>query len=135
MSAQIEAERTAYYDVLERTQKGAMDVSSWSIWFLGCLHRAIDRAHETLSSVMIKAHFWDRVASMPLNKRQIKVLNRLLDGFEGKLTSSKYAKLGNCSQDTASRDIASLLEKGLLLKGSAGGRSTHYLIAGLGDNC
>lgn len=128
MSAQIEAERAAYYDVLERTQKGGMDVSAWSIWFLGCFHRAIDRAHETLSLVIVKAHFWDRVASMPLNKRKIKVLNRLLDGFEGKLTSSKYAKLGNCSQDTASRDIASLLEMGLLLKGSAGGRSTHYLI-------
>ena len=132
MSAQIETERTAYYDVLERTQKGGMDVSSWSIWFLGCLHRAIDRAHETYSSVMDKAHFWERAAAMPLNERQIKVLNRLLDGLEGKLTSSKYAKLGKCSQDTASRDIASLLEVGLLMKGSAGGRSTHYFIAGLG---
>ena len=130
MSAQIEAERNAYYDILERTQKSDVDVTSWMIWFLGCLHRAIDGAQDVLSTVTFKAKFWKRAAVLPLNERQIKVLNRMLDGFEGKMTSSKWAKLAKCSQDSANRDIAALLEYGLLGKGPGGGRSTHYVIAG-----
>lgn len=128
MSAQIETERNAYYDILERTQKGTMDVTSWMIWFLGCLHRAIDGAQGLLSSVTFKAKFWERAATVSLNDRQIKVLNRMLDGFEGKMTSSKWAKIGKCSQDSANRDIAALLEHGLMEKGPGGGRSTHYVI-------
>lgn len=128
MSAQIEAERSAYYDILERTQKGDINVTGWMIWFLGCLHRAIDGAQDVLSVVTFKAKFWERAAVLPLNERQIKVLNRMLDGFEGKMTSSKWAKLAKCSQDSASRDIAALLQYGLLDKGPGGGRSTHYVI-------
>ena len=129
MSTQIEAERKAYYDTLERTQKGGLDVSEWMGWFLGCLHRAIDGAQDVLSAVTVKAAFWERAAKLPLNERQIKVLNRMLDGFEGKMTSSKWAKIAKCSQDSANRDIAALLGYELLEKGSAGGRSTHYIIA------
>jgi len=128
MSAQIETERNAYYNILERTQKGHLDVTNWMIWFLGCLHRAIDGAQGVLSSVTFKAKFWERAATVSLNDRQIKVLNRMLDGFEGKMTSSKWAKIGKCSQDSANRDIAALIEHGLLEKGPGGGRSTHYVI-------
>lgn len=128
MSAQIRAERSTYYAILERTQKGGADVTEWMGWFLGCLHRAIDGAQATLASVLFKARFWEVHAKAPLNERQIKVLNRLLDGFAGKLTSSKWAKLAKCSQDTAGRDIAELLRLGILRKGEAGGRSTSYEI-------
>ncbi|MGR3662356.1 MAG: Fic family protein [Paracoccaceae bacterium] len=128
MSAQIEAERTAYYKILERTQKGDVDVTGWMIWFLGCLHRTINGAQDILSSVTTKARFWERAATVSLNDRQIKVLNRMLDGFEGKMTSSKWAKIGKCSQDSANRDIAALLKHGLMEKGPGGGRSTHYVI-------
>jgi Fic family protein len=126
MSAQIRAARNAYYDQLERTQKGSTDVTAWVLWFLECLGRAIDGADGVLAAVIAKAQFWERAAAMALNERQIKVLNRLLDGFEGKMTSSKWATIGKCSQDTANRDIAALLDLGLLRKGEAGGRSTHY---------
>jgi Fic family protein len=126
MSAQIRSERKAYYDVLETTQKGSMDVTQWLDWFLGCLNRAIGTAHDTLGSVLNKARFWERFATEALNERQIQVLNRMLDGFEGKLTSSKWAKLTQCSQDTAYRDILDLLEKGALQKNPGGGRSTSY---------
>ena len=129
MSAQIRQERNAYYDILEETQKGAMDVTSWVEWFLGCLGRAIDGAKSTLSSVLAKARFWELVQAVPLNDRQRLVLNRLLDGFEGKLTTSKYAKLAKCSQDTALRDIFPLVEKGILVRSSGGGRSTSYALA------
>ena len=128
MSTQIEAERNAYYDILERTQKGNLDVTGWTIWFLGCLHRAIDGAQGVLSSVTFKAKFWERAATVSLNDRQIKVLTRMMDGFEGKMTSSKWAKIGKCSQDSANRDIAVLLKHGLLEKGPGAGRSTHYVI-------
>jgi Fic family protein len=128
MSAQIGAERNDYYQVLERTQKGGLDVSGWMAWFLGCLHRAIAGAQDTLAAVLFKAGFWEKHAKAALNARQIKVLNRMLDGFEGKLTSSKWAKLAKCSQDTANRDIAALIELGILRKGEAGGRSTSYRI-------
>ncbi|WP_206677643.1 Fic family protein [Tabrizicola fusiformis] len=126
MSAQIRAERNAYYDQLERTQKGGTDVTLWILWFFDCLGRAIHCADGVLAAVVAKGQFWERAAALALNERQIKVLNRLLDGFEGKMTSSKWAVIAKCSQDTANRDIAALLELGLLRKGEGGGRNTHY---------
>jgi Fic family protein len=129
MSAQIRQERNAYYDILEQTQKGKMDVTPWMEWFLGCLGRAIDGAQETLSAVLAKARFWELLKDAQLNDRQRAVINRLLDGFEGKLTSSKYAKLANCSQDTAHRDILALVEHGVLIQSPEGGRSTGYSLA------
>jgi Fic family protein len=129
MSAQIRTERAAYYGILEATQKGDLDVTGWIEWFLGCLDRAFDGAEVILASVLTKARFWDRHAGAPLQERQRLVINRLLDGFEGKLTSSKYAKLTKCSQDTASRDIDDLMARGILSKDSAGGRSTSYSLA------
>lgn len=126
MSAQIRRERNDYYNTLEATQKGALDVTRWQTWFIDCLHRAIDGAQETLGAVLFKAQLWERFAKEPVNKRQIKVLNRLLDGFEGKLTTSKWAKLAKCSQDTAYRDILDLVERGAMQKDPGGGRSTSY---------
>ena len=131
MSAQIRQERNDYYDILERTQKGTMDVTSWMEWFLGCLGRAIDGAQVTLSTVLEKARFWDRIKNVQLNDRQRLVINRLLDGFEGKLTTSKYAKVAKCSQDTAHRDILALVDKGVLVRNPEGGRSTSYSLAPL----
>ncbi len=128
MSAQIRAERNAYYDQLERTQKGVTDVTAWILWFLECLGRAIHGADGVLAAVIAKARFWERAGALALSERQIKLLNRLLDGFEGKMTSSKWATIAKCSQDTANRDIAALLDLGLLRKGDGGGRSTHYEI-------
>jgi Fic family protein len=126
MSAQIQSERGDYYRILERTQKGECDVTRWQTWFLECLSRAVDGAQDTLAAVLAKARFWERFAKKPLNERQIKVLNRLLDGFEGKLTTSKWARITKCSQDTALRDILLLVERGILVRGSEGGRSTSY---------
>jgi Fic family protein len=128
MSAQIRQERNAYYDILEETQRGTMDITSWMTWFFGCLGRAIDRAQTTLAAVLAKAHFWEGIAAAT-NERQRLVLNRLLDGFEGKLTTSKYAKLAKCSPDTALRDILSLVERGILVRSPEGGRSTSYALA------
>lgn len=129
MSAQIRLERSDYYRILERTQKGTLDITPWMTWFLGCLDRAIQGAETTLASVLRKARFWQRHAEASFNDRQRKVLNRLLDGFEGKLTSSKWAKLARCSQDTAHRDILALIDRGILTKDPAGGRSTSYSLA------
>ena len=129
MSAQIRRERNDYYEMLEQTQKGGLDVTAWQEWFLGCLLRAIEGTQDTLGFVLNKAKFWERFAREPLNERQIKVLNRLLDGFEGKLTTSRYAKLAKCSQDTAYRDILDLVERGALRKDPGGGRSTSYSLA------
>jgi Fic family protein len=126
LSAQIQQERTDYYNVLERSQKSDLDVTEWLLWFLACLQRAIARANETLSAVLTKAKFWEHFADVPMNERQIKVLNQLLDGLEGKLTTSKWAKLAKCSQDTAYRDILNLMELGALVKADGGGRSTSY---------
>jgi Fic family protein len=126
MSAQIQRERNDYYMMLERTQKSGLDVTSWQEWFLACLHRAIVGSADTLNSVLTKARFWERFAQQSLNARQVEVLNRLLDGFEGKLTTSKWAKLTKSSQDTAYRDILDLLERGALRKDPGGGRSTSY---------
>lgn len=126
LSAQIQRERKDYYDRLEQTQKGSLDVTVWLEWFLECLHRAMQGADVTLSAVLTKARFWQHWSDTPMNERQIKLLNRLLDGFEGKLTSSKWAKIAKCSPDTALRDITDLLKHGVLLKSDAGGRSTSY---------
>lgn len=126
LSAQIRRERNDYYSNLEWTQKGDLDVTRWQKWFLECLQRAIASAEVTLESVFVKVRFWERFAKEALNERQIKVLNRVFDGFEGKLTSSKWAKLAKCSQDTASRDINDLIERGALQKDPGGGRSTSY---------
>ena len=126
MSAQIRQERNAYYDILEHTQKGTMDVTPWMEWFLGCMGRAIDGAQDTLRGVLGKAQFWERIKDVQLNARQRLAINRLLDGFEGKLTTSKYAKLAKCSQDTAHRDILSLVDHGVLVRNPEGGRSTSY---------
>src|ERR1035438_8136618 len=131
MSAQIGQERGAYYDILEETQKGTLDITPWMEWFLGCLGRAIDGAQTTLAAVLNKARFWDSIAGFAINERQRLVLNRLLDGFEGKLTTSKYAKLAKCSQDTALRDILPLVERGILVRNPEGGRSTSYALAEL----
>ena len=129
MSAQIRVERKAYYDILEATQKGGLDVTVWIEWFLGCLDRAFGGAEIVLASVLTKARFWERHAAVRLHDRKRLVVGRLLDGFEGKLTSSKYAKLAKCSQDTASRDIGDLIARGILVKDQAGGRSTSYSLS------
>ena len=126
MSAQIRIERKAYYDTLERTQKGGLDVTPWMEWFLGCLDRAFDSTEETLGSVLHKARFWEMHAVTSFNDRQRLMLNKLLDGFEGKLTSSKWATIGKCSPDTALRDIQDLVNQGILAKDPGGGRSTSY---------
>ena len=126
MSAQIRKERNGYYDVLEKAQKGSLDITNWLLWYLETLLRAIENTEDTLSSVFNKAHFWQKFTDITFNERQKKILNRFLDGFEGKLTSSKWAKLCKCSQDTAGRDISELLDKGVLLK-EGSGRSTSYI--------
>ena len=128
MSAQIRQERNAYYDILEATQKGDLDISNWLEWFLDCLDRAFDRAETILASVLRKARFWKKHISTTFNDRQRAMIDRLLNGFEGKLTSSKWAQLTKCSQDTALRDIDDLVAKGILAKQAAGGRSTSYLL-------
>jgi Fic family protein len=129
MSAQIREERTSYYDVLERTQKGTLDITPWMGWFLQCLQRAIDKTQGTLAMILHKAQMWDSVSGLTLNERQRKVLNLLLEGFEGRLTTTKWAKLTGTSHDSALRDIASLLEQGVLIRDAGGGRSTSYSLA------
>lgn len=134
LSAQIQRERKDYYDMLERTQKGTLDVTDWLEWFLGCLLRAMQGAEAMLSAVLTKACFWQRWAGTPLNERQVKLINRLLDDFEGKLTSSKWAAIAKCSPDTALRDITELIASGVLMKSDAGGRSTSYELKHEGAN-
>jgi Fic family protein len=129
MSSQIEAERRDYYLALERQQRSDLDVTPWLQWFIGCLDRAIIRADSILSAVLFKSRFWDVANRSPVNRRQQAVINRLLDGFEGKLTTSKYAKLAKCSSDTALRDIQQLLQRGILFLNQGGGRSTSYRLA------
>ena len=126
MSAQILQERNAYYDILEKTQKGTLDVTPWMEWFLGCLGRAFDGTETALATVLRKARFWEKHSRTTISDRQRLMLNKMLDGFEGKLNSSKWAKLAKCSQDTAQRDIQYLIERGILVKEPAGGRSTSY---------
>lgn len=128
MSGQIERERKEYYDILESIQKGGLDVTPWLNWFLDCLGRAIDGADDTLAVVFRKAHVWQHANQYQLNERQRAIINRLLTGFERKLTSGKYAKLAKCSPDTALRDIRELMEYGILRQGESGGRSTSYAL-------
>lgn len=129
MSAQIRIENKGYYDILEETQKGGPDITPWLHWFLDCLGRAIDGAGTLLGSILDKARFWESIAAFTLNERQRNILNRLLDGFDGKLTTSKWAKITKSSQDTATRDIKDLVEKGILIRSGEGGRSTSYALA------
>jgi len=133
MSAQIRTERKTYYEMLEKTQKGELDITPWLEWFLACLDRAFDGTEETLGSVLQKARFWEAHRATPLNDRQRLMLNKLLDGFEGKLTSSKWATIAKCSQDTALRDILDLVNHGILVKDAGGGRSTSYSLAQTGE--
>jgi Fic family protein len=129
MSAEIRRDPTAYYDMLEKTQKGSLDITPWMEWFLGCLGRAIGGAQTMLSGVLAKAGFWKRFHHVAINDRQRVVLNRLLDGFDGKLSTSKYATLAKCSHDTALRDIQGLVAAGLLVQNPGGGRNTSYALS------
>jgi len=131
MSAQIRVERNNYYKLLEETQKGDLDITEWLHWFLSCLHRSLQATDEMLAAILFKARFWRTHATTLLNARQQLLLNKLLDGFTGKLTSSKWAKIAKCSQDTAGRDIQDLVTKQVLVKEPGGGRSTSYTLAGL----
>lgn len=131
LSAQIQRQRKAYYDILERTQKGSMDVTEWLHWFFAALHSAIEQAHLDLDAVLVKARFWRQWGEVPMNERQIKLLNKVLDGFEGKLTTRKWSAIAKCSTDTALRDITDLVVRGVLSKTEGGGRSTAYVLAGL----
>lgn len=129
MSAQIQAERQTYYDLLESSQRGPLDVTPWLDWFLHCIGRALQAAEQTLAQVLAKARFWERHRQTPFTERQRQLLTRLLDGFEGKFTTSKWARMARCSQDTAGRDVADLVAKGALVHEGAGGRSTSYRLA------
>lgn len=129
MSSQIRLERNDYYDILKDTQRGTLDVTEWMEWFLGCLDRAIAGTESSLAGVFRKAKFWENATEKSINDRQRQILNKLLDGFEGKLTSTKWAKLAKCSQDTAQRDIQALIDQKILIKDAAGGRSTSYSLA------
>ncbi len=128
MSKQIRSERSDYYKMLEQSQKGTCDITAWQEWFLNCLYRAIRSADATVETVLQKARFWQRFATDTLNERQINILNRLLDGFEGKLTTSKWAKLTKTSHDSALRDIKDLIDRGALKQEEGGGRSTSYVL-------
>jgi len=132
MSSQIRQERNAYYEILERTQKGSLDIMPWMDWFLGCLGRAFEGTEKTLATVLHKAQFWQKHAAVNMNDRQRLLLNKMLDGFDGKLTSSKWAKIATCSQDTAIRDIQDLVAHGVLQKDPGGGRSTSYSLSRTG---
>ena len=128
MSAQIQRERKMYYAMLESTQKAQLDITAWLEWFIQCLNSALTAMDEILGKVMQKARFWDAHAISQFNNRQRLMLNKLLDGFEGNLTSSKWAKIAKCSQDTALRDIQNLVDTAVLRKEDAGGRSTKYVL-------
>lgn len=128
MSAQIRNERKAYYEILEKTQKGNLDITEWLMWYLKCLERSLDTSEARLKIVLKKTQFWDKHHRIEINERQRKILNMLFDGFEGKLTTGKWAKLCKCSADTALRDIQDLIKKNILKQDASGGRSTGYLI-------
>jgi Fic family protein len=127
MSAQIRLERKQYYDQLEKAQRGSSDITEWILWFLNCLMDAIGSSEEVFSKILLKARFWKLHSTTLLNDRQKKTINKLLDGFEGKLTTSKWAKINKCSQDTALRDIQDLVWKEIFQKEEGGGRSTSYV--------
>ncbi len=128
MSAQIREERSDYYRILEQTQRGTMDVTGWMEWFVGCLTRAVESAHAALSGVIHKARYWEKLRDVPLNDRQRLVISKLLEGFEGNLTTSKWAALTKSSNDTALRDVQQLVDRGVLVRNQAGGRSTSYAL-------
>jgi len=129
LSTQIRSERTAYYGILEKTQRGSLEVTAWLSWFLACYDAALSNTNQTLTKVEQKAIFWENSATFDINNRQKLMLNKLLDGFDGKLNSSKWAKIAKCSQDTAGRDINDLVNRGILKKEAAGGRSTSYVLS------
>ena len=131
MSAQIRLERNQYYEILEKTQRGNLDITDWIVWFLNCLINALKATYSILARVLFKADFWKKHIDTAINDRQRKLLNKLMDGFEGKLTSSKWAKIAKCSKDSAVRDINDLIDKGILQKEAAGGRSTSYELIGM----
>ncbi|OIN56432.1 Fic family protein [Arsenicibacter rosenii] len=126
MSAQIRKERKAYYQILEKTQRGTLDITDWLVWFFSCLDRALEDTESLLSAVLTKARYWEWLSSKLITERQRSMINKLLDGFDGKLTTSKWAKITKVSQDTALRDIQDLVGQGILVKDSSGGRSTTY---------
>ena len=128
LSAQIRLDRNAYYAILEKTQKGNLDLTDWLQWFSKTLIKALKSTDQVLKSVLFKADFWQKNNSIPLNERQKKMLNKLLDGFDGHITSDKWAKITHCSKDTAIRDLNDLIQKNILKKDEAGGRSTRYLL-------
>ena len=132
MSAQCERERRAYYAELEWAQGNDLDITRWLLWLLGCLDRAIDHAEEAIASVFHKARIWKELNQSPVNDRQRLIVNRLLDGFQGNLTTSKYATIAKCSQDTALRDILDLVRRGVVVQNPGGGRSTSYRLADSG---
>lgn len=126
MSTQIRVERKGYYKILEKSQQGLLDISAWLEWFLTCLLNALLNAEFTLQKVLVKHQFWLAHKGTTMNQRQIKTLNKLLDGFAGKLTTVKWAKINKCSRDTALRDLQDLINKGLIEKEAGGGRSSSY---------
>ena len=128
LSSQIQREQKEYYNVLERTQKGALEITEWLRWFLEVILRAIMHAEEILDAIHAKTRFWQSHAGNVFNSRQIEMLNKLLDGFFGNLTSKKWAMMSKCSPDTALRDITELIDLGVLAKAASGGRSTHYVL-------
>ena len=128
MSSQIRLERKAYYDILEKIQKGSLDITEWLMWFLKCLDNSLNATDEILKRILNKSKFWDKHIQTVINERQRLIINKLFDGFDGKLNSSKWAKIAKCSPDTALRDIQDLITKKILKKESAGGRSTSYIL-------
>jgi Fic family protein len=131
LSAQIQRERNDYYDALELAQKGTLDATGWLEWFLGCLLRSIQEAGAQTREVILKTAFWNHWSGASMNERQVKMLNKMLDGFEGNLTNKKWVSINKCSPDTALRDIKELVERGVLASAGAGGRSTHYILCDL----
>jgi Fic family protein len=126
MSTQIRKERCSYYDILEKTQRSGLDITNWLEWFLKCLMHAIENSEKLLEKIIYKHSFWIKHSRVNINDRQIKILNMLMEDIEGVLNTTKWAKIGNCSQDTALRDIQDLIEKGILVKCLQRGRSTNY---------
>lgn len=131
MSAQICVGRNKYYEILEKTQKGNLDITEWIVWFLNCMEKSIQNTDKILSSVLKKEKFWEIHADQNLSERQRKLINRLLDGSEGNMTSSRWANIGKCSQDSAARDIQDLMKRKILKKNPGGGRSTSYSLNGV----
>jgi Fic family protein len=132
MSSQIKKNRNSYYDILERTEKSSPDITDWLIWFLDNLLLAIQNSDQLMHSILFKAKFWEHNKNIVLGKRQVKILNKLLDGFQGHLTAKKWAALCKCSHDTANRDIQELCSKGILKK-EGDGRSTRYIMCSISE--